>query len=166
MGSVLALWSTESSNQSFGFDCELGYRLDMANCCAAVRAPFIARALTEPVWWFYLFWAPKFLSASRGITLSHVGLPLVTMYLMANAGGLVGGWISSSLLKHGWSINSARKAAVLICALWVVRIAFDGGVATVHDLGRHWHPRSCNGWSRPILMNLFAMLSDIYQATQ
>jgi ACS family hexuronate transporter-like MFS transporter len=88
----------------------------------------LARALTEPVWWFYLFWAPKFLSASRGITLSHVGLPLVTMYLMANAGGLMGGWISSTLLRRGWTLNAARKVAVLVCALCVVPVAFDSSV--------------------------------------
>lgn len=120
----------------------------------------VARALTEPVWWFYLFWAPKFLSLSRGITMSHVGLPLVVMYLMANAGGLVGGWISSSLLKRGWSINAARKAAVLACALWVVPIAFDSSVhhawiaIGILGLAMAGH----QGWAS----NLFAMLSDIY----
>jgi ACS family hexuronate transporter-like MFS transporter len=120
----------------------------------------LARALTEPVWWFYLFWAPKFLSASRGISLSHVGLPLVTMYLMANAGGLMGGWISSTLIKRGWTINAARKLAVLVCALCVIPVAF---ASSVHDawvaigilgLAMAGH----QGWAS----NLFAMLSDIY----
>jgi ACS family hexuronate transporter-like MFS transporter len=120
----------------------------------------VARALTEPVWWFYLFWAPKFLSASRGITLSHVGFPLVVMYLMANAGGLLGGWLSSSLLKRGWTVNAARKVAVLACALWVVPVAFDGSVTNtwtaigILGLAMAGH----QGWAS----NLFAMLSDIY----
>jgi ACS family hexuronate transporter-like MFS transporter len=120
----------------------------------------LARALTEPVWWFYLFWAPKFLSASRGISLRHVGLPLVAMYLMANAGGLIGGWISSALLKRGWTINAARKLAVLVCALCVVPVAFDSSVKHawfaigILGLAMAGH----QGWAS----NLFAMLSDIY----
>ena len=120
----------------------------------------LARALTEPVWWFYLFWAPKFLSASRGITLRHVGLPLVAMYLMANAGGLVGGWISSALIRRGWTINAARKVAVLVCALCVVPVAFDSRVhsawAAIGILGLAMAGHQ--GWAS----NLFAMLSDIY----
>jgi ACS family hexuronate transporter-like MFS transporter len=120
----------------------------------------LARALTEPVWWFYLFWAPKVLSASRGITLSHVGLPLVTMYLMANAGGLMGGWISSTLLRRGWTLNAARKVAVLVCALCVVPVAFDSSVhsawAAIGILGLAMAGHQ--GWAS----NLFAMLSDIY----
>ena len=64
----------------------------------------IGRSITEPVWWFYLYWAPKFLSASRGLTLRNVGLPLMAMYALANLGGLFGGWLSSTLLKRGWSV--------------------------------------------------------------
>jgi ACS family hexuronate transporter-like MFS transporter len=120
----------------------------------------LARALTEPVWWFYLFWAPKFLSASRGISLNHVGLPLVTMYVMANAGGLMGGWISSALIKRGWTINAARKLAVLVCAVCVVPVAFDGSVehswVAIGILGLAMAGHQ--GWAS----NLFAMLSDIY----
>ena len=120
----------------------------------------VARFLTEPVWWFYLYWAPKFLNESRGLTLGNVGLPLMVMYAMANAGGLFGGWLSSMLLKHGWSVNAARKTAVLVCALFVVPVAFDSyarnawlaiGILGMAMAGHQ-------GWAS----NLFAMFADIY----
>jgi ACS family hexuronate transporter-like MFS transporter len=119
-----------------------------------------ARALTEPVWWFYLFWAPKFLNASRGITLTHVGLPLTAMYALANAGGLFGGWLSSWFLKRGWSFNRARKCAVFACAFLVVPVAVDAKVhspwAAIAILGLAMGGHQ--GWAS----NLFAMFSDIY----
>ena len=120
----------------------------------------IGRALTEPVWWFYLYWAPKFLSESRGFTLHNVGLPLMVMYAIANLGGLFGGWLSSTLLKVGWSVNAARKTAVLACDLLIVPVAFDS----------HFH----NAWAAILILglamaghqgwasNLYAMLADIY----
>lgn len=120
----------------------------------------IGRALTEPVWWFYLYWAPKYLSETRGLTLRNVGLPLMVMYAMANVGGLFGGWLSSSLLKRGWSINAARKVAVLACALLVVPVAFDRYAPNewvaiaIFGLGMAGH----QGWAS----NLFAMFADLY----
>jgi MFS transporter, ACS family, hexuronate transporter len=120
----------------------------------------LGRAATEPVWWFYLYWAPKFLHESRGLTLRNVGLPLMIMYAMANLGGLFGGWLSSSLLKRGWSVNAARKIAVLVCAMLVVPVAFDSRAHQVWlavcilGLAMAGH----QGWAS----NLFAMLSDIF----
>lgn len=120
----------------------------------------IGRSITEPVWWFYLYWAPKFLSQSRGLTLRNVGLPLMVMYAIANLGGLFGGWLSSSLLKRGWSVNAARKVAVLVCACFVVPVAFDLyfqqewvaiGIMALAMAGHQ-------GWAS----NLFALLADIY----
>jgi len=120
----------------------------------------IGRALTEPVWWFYLYWAPKFLNESRGLTLRNVGLPLMVMYAMANVGGLFGGWLSSFLLKRGWTVNAARKVAVLVCGLFVVPVAFDSyaqhiwlavGILGLAMAGHQ-------GWAS----NLFAMFGDLY----
>lgn len=120
----------------------------------------IGRAITEPVWWFYLYWAPKFLHESRGLTLRNIGLPLMVMYAMANAGGLFGGWLSSFLLKRGWTINAARKIAVLVCGLFVVPVAFDSYVQQSYlavgilGLAMAGH----QGWAS----NLFAMFGDLY----
>jgi MFS transporter, ACS family, hexuronate transporter len=80
--------------------------------------------LTGPVWWFYLFWVPDFLNKQYGLDLIHLGLPLAIIYLMTDIGSIGGGWMSSHLLKRGWSVNAARKTAMLICALAVVPVFF------------------------------------------
>jgi ACS family hexuronate transporter-like MFS transporter len=116
--------------------------------------------LTDPIWWFYLFWLPKFLSQTHGLPLAKIGLPLVLIYLAADAGSVGGGWLSSSLLKRGWSLNRARKTALFICAcavtpvffasmtshLWVI-VALVGAAAAGHQ-----------GWSA----NLFATVGDMF----
>ena len=80
----------------------------------------IGKFLTDPVWWFYLFWLPKFLNTKYGLTLDKIGPPLIIVYLAADVGSVGGGWLSSALLKRGWTLNHARKTAMLTCALAVV----------------------------------------------
>ena len=79
-----------------------------------------AKGLTDPVWWFYLFWLPKFLDARYGIKLGEIALPLIVVYLIADVGSVGGGWLSAPLMKRGWSLNRARKTALLIPALLIV----------------------------------------------
>jgi len=79
--------------------------------------------LTDPIWWFYLFWAGPFLSDKFGVDLKHMGPPLIVIYLLADVGSVAGGWLSSRLLKRGWTPNAARKTALLVCALCVVPVA-------------------------------------------
>src|SRR6202030_4616828 len=64
----------------------------------------LGKFLTDPIWWFYLFWLPKFLNQTRGLSLSKIGLPLVLIYLAADVGSIGGGWLSSSLIKRGWRV--------------------------------------------------------------
>jgi ACS family hexuronate transporter-like MFS transporter len=85
--------------------------------------------LTDPIWWFYLFWSAKFLADRFGADLKQISLPLVTIYLMADIGSVAGGWLSSRLLARGWPPNQARKTALLACALCVVPVAFAPVVA-------------------------------------
>ena len=80
--------------------------------------------LTDPIWWFYLFWSAKFLSDRFGADLKHVGPPLITIYLLADFGSVGGGWLSSHLLRRGYSANVARKTALIVCAFCVVPVAF------------------------------------------
>jgi len=80
--------------------------------------------LADPVWWFYLYWLPKFLDTTYGIKLAQVALPLITVYVIADVGSIGGGWLSSSLLKRGLSVNRARKTAMLLMALAIVPTAF------------------------------------------
>src|SRR5579863_9147930 len=75
----------------------------------------IAKFMTDPVWWLYLFWIPDFLNKSHGVTLTELGPPLVAIYLAADAGSVLGGWMSSALIERGWSVNAGRKLAMLVC---------------------------------------------------
>lgn len=79
---------------------------------------------TDPVWWFFLFWLAKFLNENYGLSLSQLSGPLVVIYVAADVGSIGGGWLSSALLKRGWTTNAARKTAMLVCALCVVPIYF------------------------------------------
>jgi len=80
--------------------------------------------LTDPVWWFYLFWVPGFLQHEHGLSLGQVGLPVVVIYLLSDGGSVAGGWLSSHLLKKRLGLNAARKIALLICAVAVLPIVY------------------------------------------
>jgi len=84
----------------------------------------VGKLLADPIWWFYLYWLPKFLDAKYGIKLAQVALPLIVVYLVADVGSVGGGWLSSSLIKRGWTVNRARKTAMLAMAVLIVPTAF------------------------------------------
>ena len=87
-----------------------------------------AKFLIDPIWWFYLFWIPDFLERRHGLALRQIGLPILVIYVMADFGSVAGGWISSFFLRHGRTVNRARKTALLICALCIVPIIFAARV--------------------------------------
>ena len=93
-----------------------------------VWAIAIGKFLTDPIWWFFLYWLPKFLNTTYGLKLDKIGLPLIVAYLIADVGSIGGGWLSSHFLKMGWSINAARKTTLLICAILVVPIYWASGI--------------------------------------
>ncbi|HEV8139592.1 MAG TPA: MFS transporter [Pyrinomonadaceae bacterium] len=120
----------------------------------------VGKFLTDPIWWVYLFWMPKFLNTNYGLKITQIGLPLVVIYVAADVGSIGGGWLSSTLIKHNWSVNKARKTAMLVCALAVVPVMFAArashlwlAVAFV-SLAAAAH----QGWSA----NLFTMVSDMF----
>lgn len=80
--------------------------------------------LTDPIWWFYLFWSGAFFSDKFGVKLSGVALPLIYIYILADVGSIAGGWLSSNFIKRGWSASAARKTAMLICAAFVMPVIF------------------------------------------
>jgi ACS family hexuronate transporter-like MFS transporter len=84
----------------------------------------VGKFLPDAVWWFYLYWTAKFLDTNFHVPLSQLSLPLVTIYLLADVGSVGGGWLSSWLLGRGWSVNAARKTALLLCAICVVPVTF------------------------------------------
>ena len=78
--------------------------------------------MIDSIWWFYLFWFPLFMNDRFGVDLKGIGLPLVTVYLLADVGSVMGGWLSSSLIAKGWTINAARKIAMLLCAICILPV--------------------------------------------
>ena len=76
-----------------------------------------AKFLTDPVWWFYLFWIPIYLNDVRHLTASQRATALTVIYAISGAGAMVGGAISGSLIKRGWNVGKARKSVMLICAV-------------------------------------------------
>ena len=83
----------------------------------------VGKLLADPVWWFYLYWLPKFLDARYNVKLSGLTLPLIAVYLTADLGSIGGGWLSSWLIARGWSVNRARKTAMLAMALIILPTA-------------------------------------------
>lgn len=83
----------------------------------------IGKFLTDAIWWFYLFWFPLFMNDRFGVDLRTIGLPMITVYLLADVGSVGGGWLSSFLLKRNWTINGARKTAMLVCALLILPVS-------------------------------------------
>lgn len=120
----------------------------------------IAKFMTDPIWWFYLYWLPKFLYAEHGIQLGQLALPLIVVYVLADGGSIAGGWLSSWLIKKGWPVGKGRKTAMLVCALAVVPIVFASGVSDLWiavalvSLAASAH----QGWSA----NLFTTTSDMF----
>ena len=80
----------------------------------------VGKLLADPVWWFYLYWLPKFLDAKYGVKLAQVAAPIIAVYLIADVGSVGGGWLSSALIKRGWSVNRARKVTMLAMALLIM----------------------------------------------
>jgi len=77
---------------------------------------FTARLLSSPVWWFYLFWLPKYLVEQRGFTILEVGMLAWLPYLTADLGSLSGGAASGWLIGRRWPVLRARSGVMLPCA--------------------------------------------------
>lgn len=120
----------------------------------------IGKFMTDPIWWFFLFWLPKFLNEKHGLSLSQLGPPLVVIYIVSDIGSVAGGWLSSALIKRGWSVNRARKTAMLVCALSVVPIVVAASVSNL------WTAVALIGLAtaahQGFSANLFTLPSDMF----
>src|ERR1700674_1706123 len=122
----------------------------------------VGKFLTDPIWWFYLFWVPDFLQRQHGLVLMKIGPPIMVIYLISDVGSVAGGWLSSRLIRHGSSVNAARKITMLICALCVTPIVFASrieslwGAVLLIGLAAAAH----QGFSA----NLFTLTSDTFPA--
>ncbi len=126
----------------------------------ATWAFVVGKAMTDPVWLFYLFWLPKFLDAEWGVRLAGLAAPLIVIYLVADVGSIAGGWMSSALITQGWTVNAGRKAALLTAAVMVVPTVIAPiapsmwiaiGIIALAAAAHQW-------WS----CNLFTMVSDVF----
>ncbi len=124
---------------------------------------FIGKGLTDPIWWFYLFWIPGWLASVRGtgLDLKAFGLPLVVIYTSTTVGSIFGGWLSSYMIKRGMSPFRARKITMLIFAILVTPIVFaqSKGVTTWGAVGLIALAASSHqAWSA----NIFTTVSDAF----
>jgi ACS family hexuronate transporter-like MFS transporter len=120
----------------------------------------LAKFLTDPVWWFYLYWLPPYLHDARHFNMAAVGWAIPVVYITAGVGSVAGGWLSGSLIRRGWRHATARKTAMGICACLmpfgavavlapnpVLMIALVGVATAAHQ-----------GWSA----NLYTTTSDVF----
>jgi ACS family hexuronate transporter-like MFS transporter len=124
---------------------------------------FIGKGMTDPIWWFYLFWIPGWLSEVRGagLNIKSFGLPLVVIYTSTTLGSIFGGWLSSFMIKKGISPFNARKYTMLIFAILVIPIFFaqSQGVSTWEAIALiSLAASSHQAWSA----NIFTTVSDTF----
>jgi ACS family hexuronate transporter-like MFS transporter len=122
----------------------------------------VGKFLTDPVWWFYLFWLPSFLNKEYGMTKTDLAIPIAVVYTMTTFGSVLGGWLSGYFINKGWPVYKARKTAMLTYALLVVP------VVTAQALGAlsPWYAVLIIGlaasahqaWSA----NIFTLVSDMF----
>ncbi|MGH9453981.1 MAG: MFS transporter [Terriglobia bacterium] len=120
----------------------------------------IAKFMTDPIWWFYIFWIPSYLSQARGFSLVQIGYFAWIPFLAADIGSVLGGWASGFLMARGWSVNAARKITLAACAL-----CMPAGIAAVLA-SNTWlalalisvSTSAHQGWSA----NLFTLVSDMF----
>lgn len=91
----------------------------------------LGKFFIDPIWWFFLFWLPGYLGDRYGLDLKTFALPVAAIYLISDVGSIAGGWLSSKLLAKGRSVNYARKATMLLCAILILPIWFAQDVSTV-----------------------------------
>jgi ACS family hexuronate transporter-like MFS transporter len=122
----------------------------------------IAKFLTDTIWWFYLYWLPKFFSSRFGLTIGAMALPLTVVYLAASAGSIGGGGLAGLLIRSRGSLNFGRKMAMLVCALCALPVMVVPAIRPLWwatalialAAGAH------QGWSA----NLFTTPADMFPA--
>jgi MFS transporter, ACS family, hexuronate transporter len=130
----------------------LGYRQSWAL--------LIGKGLTDPVWWFLLFWLPKYFSSEFHVNLTGLALPLVIIYNAAAVGSIGGGWLPAQGIKIGLSVKAARRLSMLLCALAVMPVMFLGNIHSmasaiaIISVAVAGH----QGWSA----NIFTLASDMF----
>ena len=128
----------------------------------------IAKGMTDPIWWFYLFYLPKYLNENYGLDLAHAYWEIVAVYAVASVGSILGGGLSGWRMQRGHSVNDGRKFALLTCAVCVLPVML---VPAMHTAFPHnaWPAvglfalaaAAHQGWSA----NLFSTPTDMFPST-
>jgi ACS family hexuronate transporter-like MFS transporter len=92
----------------------------------------VGKFLTDPVWWFYLFWLPTFLSKQYGVSKAGLILPIATVYTISTIGSIYGGWLSGHFISRGWTVPKARRTALLIFACLALPAIFTQMIGHIH----------------------------------
>ena len=120
----------------------------------------LSRFLTDPIWWFFLYWLPKYLNSNYNIDLTKIGLPLIVIYIVSMGGSVFGGWLSSNLIKRGKNPVAARKLTIFFMALLVLPIFFTSFTSNM------WMAVALISMAtfahQGYAANIFTIVSDIY----
>ena len=157
-----ALWLVMHRNPPLDEDEAKGPQVGWV---AALRYPqtwgfALGKFLTDPVWWFYLFWLPPYLFDARSLNLTEIGWALPVVYLVAGFGSVAGGWISGSFIRRGWEAGRARRVAMALCAA-AMPVAASAVFAPNAVLAIALVSLACaahQGWSA----NLYTVTSDVF----
>jgi ACS family hexuronate transporter-like MFS transporter len=84
----------------------------------------LGKFLTDPIWWFYLFWLPDFLNKQYGLKGTEVALPVAAVYVLSSIGSVGGGWVPLNFMRNGMAAFKARKLSMLLIACCVFPIVF------------------------------------------
>ena len=122
----------------------------------------LGKFLTDPVWWFFLFWLPAFLQAQYGLTGTEIAIPIAVVYTMSSVGSIFGGWLPLYFIKRGWPVFKARKTSMLIYAFFVLPVVFAQVLGDI----QMWYAiliiglaTACHqAWSA----NIFTTVSDMF----
>lgn len=91
----------------------------------------LGKFFIDPIWWFYLFWLPSYLGKQFHLDLLSFGPPIAAIYIISDAGSVVGGWMSGRMMQAGLSVNKARKLTMLICACFVLPVCFTTYISSL-----------------------------------
>jgi ACS family hexuronate transporter-like MFS transporter len=115
-------------------------------------ALIVARFITDPVWWLYITWLPKYLADVRGFSLRDIGMFAWLPYVTADAGSLGGGWLSGHLIARGWTLDRARKTVIVGGAVFML-----AGIPAAFA-------ESAGGALACIACNVQTLPSDVFEA--
>jgi len=122
----------------------------------------VGKFLTDGIWWFYLFWLPKFLKAEYGLVKKEIILPVAVFYTIATIGSIFGGWLPMNFIKNGWPVFKARKTSMLIYAICVIPVV----TAQLFGAYNMWFAIAIIGFAAAAHQawsaNIFTTVSDMF----